>query len=96
MSSQLRVPPLAGREILGFPDQRAEHTRTSDEAGLHHREEEKERHIETGTMKAIDRPAIRVVAAAAVAIGAMFEAKVKVAAREGIDHHTTEAHPVEK
>lgn len=94
MNSQSRVPPLAGREILGFPDQRAEHTRTSDEAGLRHREEEKERHIETGTMKATDRPAMK--AAAAAAIGAVIEAEVKVAAREGIDHHTTEAHPVEK
>lgn len=94
MSSQSRVPPLAAREIMGCHDQRAEDTRNTNEAGLHHREERKERHIETGTTKATDRPVTK--AAVAVGTGATIEAEALAAPREGIDHHTTEAHPVEK
>ena len=65
---------------------------TIGETGLHHHKEEKERHIETGTTRDIDRLAM--IAAAVVGIEVVAEAEVL--AREGIDHHTTEAHPVEK
>lgn len=89
---QSRVPPLAERGTQGLHDQITEDTRTTGEVNLHHHEEEKERHIEKGTTKATDRPAM--TAAAEVVIVAVI--KVEAAAREGIDHRTMEAHPVEK
>lgn len=96
MNSQSRVPPLAARGILGCCDQRAGDTRITDEAGLHHREEEEKRHIETGTTKVTDRPAMKAAAAAAVETGVVLEAEAEAEAREGIDRHFMEAHPVEK
>ena len=92
MNSQSRVPPLAERGTRGFHDQRTGGTKTTDETDLHHLEKEKDRHIETGIMKDIDRPATTIVAAAK--IGAVVEAGA--AAREGIDPRTMEAHLVEK
>ena len=82
--------------MLGFRDQRAEDMMIIDEAGLHRREKEKERHIETGTTKATDRPFMK--AEAAVETGAVIEAEAEAeaAAIGGIDHRTTEARLVGK
>ena len=91
-NSQSKVPQLVERGTWGFRDRRTEDTRIAGETGLLHREEEKERHIETGTTKDIDRLAMP--AAAAVGIEAAIEAEA--AAREEIDHHTMEVLPVEK
>ena len=95
-NSQSRAPPPAETGTQWFRDQRTELTRTTGEAGPHRREKEKERHIETGTTRATDRQVM--TAAAAVRIEAVTEAvyQAKAAAREGIDHRTMEAHPVEK
>ena len=92
MNSQSRVPPLAARGNWRFHDQRIEDTKTSGETGLHHREKERERHIETGIAKDTDRPAM--IAVAAAETEAVVEAGVAVG--EGIGHRTMEVHLVEK
>ena len=92
MNSQSRVPPLAAREKWRFHDQRTEDTKTSGETGLHHREKEKERHIETRIAKDTDRPAM--MAVAAVEIEVVVAAGVAVG--EEIGHRTMEVHLVEK
>ncbi len=88
MNSQSRVPPLAERGTWGVSDQRTEDSKTTGTTVPHHREKEKERHIETGTTNSIDRPAM--IVAAAVRIEA------EAAAREGIDRRTMEDLPVER
>ena len=92
MNSQSRVPPHAARGNWRFHDQRIEDTKTSGETALHHREKEKEHHIETRIAKDTDRQAI--IAVAAVGIEAVVEAEVAV--REEIGHRTMEVHLVEK
>ena len=91
-NSQSREPPLAERGTQELYDQRSGDMRNIGATGLHRREKEKEYHIQTGITKDIDRPAM--IAAAAVGTEAVTEAEV--AAREGIDHRTMEAHLVEK
>ena len=91
-SSQSKVHQLAEIGTWELCDQRAGNTRITAEITHLHREDERERRIETGTTKDIDRLAMTITAA--VEIQAVIEAEA--AAREGIDHRTTEALPAEK
>ena len=92
MNSQSRVPPLAVRGNWRFHDQKTEDTETSGETGRHHREKEKERHIETRIAKDTDHPAMIAVAT----VGIEAEVEVAVAVGEEIGHRIMEVHLVEK